>query len=188
MIRGLFIGALALVANTAAFAQPVAVLVPAQSEIGFVSTQMGAPVEGHFGKFDAQIALDPKHPEAGRVAIEIDTASAALGVPLTDAELPKPNWFASAAFPRASFQSSVIKGSGDGRFEVAGTLTVKGHAQPLVVPVQLTQSAGTSIARGSFTVKRLAFHIGDAEWADTSLVADDVQVRFKLTLTGLPPL
>jgi polyisoprenoid-binding protein YceI len=188
MIKAPCIAALALAANAGALAQPAAVLVPAQSEIGFVSTQMGVPVEGHFGKFDAQIALDPKQPATGRVTIDIATASATLGVPETDAELPKPNWFASATFPRASFRSSAIKGLSDGRFEVAGTLTVKGRAQPLVVPVQLTQSAGTSIARGSFTIKRLAFHIGEAEWADTSLVADDVLVRFKFTLTGLPPL
>jgi len=188
MIKTLCLASFALTANAAALAQPTAVLVPAQSEIGFVSTQMGVPVDGHFGKFDAQIALDPKHPETGRVAIDIATASATLGVPETDTELPKPNWFGSAKFPQASFRSSAIKALGGGRFEVTGALTVKGSAQALVVPVQLTQSAGTSIARGSFTIKRLAFHIGEAEWADTSLVANDVLVRFKLTLTGLAPL
>ena len=35
-------------------------------------------------------------------------------------------------------------------------------------------------------IKRLAFKIGDGEWADTSMVADEVQVRFKLVLSGLP--
>ena len=188
MIRPLLTLALALATSGGARAQASAVLLPAQSEIAFVSTQMGVPVDGQFGKFEAQIALDPKHPEAGRVTLTIDTASATLGVPETDAELPKPQWFGSAKFPQASFRSSAIKGLGGGRFEVAGTLTVKGSAQPVVVPVQLAQSAGTSIASGSLTIKRLAFKIGEAEWADTSLVADDVLVRFRLTLTGLAPL
>jgi polyisoprenoid-binding protein YceI len=31
-----------------------------QSEISFVSKQMGVPVEGKFTKFDAQLAFDPK--------------------------------------------------------------------------------------------------------------------------------
>lgn len=171
-----------------ACAQAPAALLPAQSQITFVSKQMGVPVEGRFARFDAQIALDPTHPEAGRVALDIDTASATLGVREADAELPKPAWFDSATFPRASFRSSAISGMGGGRFEVAGTLTIKGHAQALVVPVQLTQVGGTSVAIGSFTIRRLGFRIGDAEWADTALVADDVAVRFKLTLTGLPPL
>ena len=39
-----------------------------------------------------------------------------------------------------------------------------------------------------FTIKRLEFKIGEGEWADTSMVADEVQVKFKLALTGLGPL
>ncbi len=30
--------------------------------------------------------------------------------------------------------------------------------------------------------------VGDGEWADTSMLADEVQIRFKLALTGLAPL
>jgi hypothetical protein len=34
----------------------------------------------------------------------------------------------------------------------------------------------------------LAFKIGDGAWADTSMVADEVQVKFKLQLSGVAPL
>ena len=105
-----------------------------------------------------------------------------------DAELAKPNWFDTAKFAQAIFKSSSVKGLGGGKFEVAGTLLIKGSAQTLVVPVAVTQSGANSIATGTFTIKRLVYKIGEAEWADTSLVANDVTVRFKLTLTGLPPL
>lgn len=172
----------------AAHAQPAATLVPAQSEIVFTSTQMGVPVEGRFKKFDARIALDPKQPVTGSVALTIDAASATLGIAESDAEFVKPNWFDTAKFAQATFKSSGIKGLGSGKFEVAGTLSIKGSAQAIVVPVVVTQSGATSIATGSFTIKRLAYKIGEAEWADTSLVANDVSVRFKLALTGLPPL
>ena len=47
---------------------------------------------------------------------------------------------------------------------------------------------GTTTASGSFVLKRLAFRIGDGDWKDTSMVADDVQVRFKLALTGVGAL
>jgi polyisoprenoid-binding protein YceI len=173
---------------TPAAAQTAATLLPAQSEITFTSTQMGVPVDGRFRKFDARIALDPKKPEAGSVALTIDAASATLGVPETDAEFVKPNWFDTAKFAQASFKSTAIKALGGGRFEVAGTLTIKGTSQPLTVPVSVTPSGANAIAAGSFTIKRLVFKIGEAEWADTSLVANDVQVRFKLALAGLPPL
>jgi len=55
----------------------------------------------------------------------------------------------------------------------------------VTVPVTMTQNGATTMATGSFPIKRLAFKIGENEWADTSMVADDVQVNFKLALTGV---
>lgn len=178
----------ALASAAVADAQTPAKLLPAQSEIAFVSKQMGVPVEGVFRKFDAQISLDPKKPEAGSVAFTIDTGSASLGIPQTDAELPKPEWFNTPNFPQASFQSVAIKGLGGGKFEVTGKLSIKGNVRNVVVPVSVVQNAGTSLAMGAFTIKRLEFQVGEGDWGDTSIVANEVQVRFKLALTGLGPL
>ena len=166
---------------------PTAKLLPG-SEIVFVSKQLGVPVEGRFGRFEAQIALDPRNPATGRVAFSIDTASASIGDTETDRELAKPEWFGVARFPQASFESTAIKALGGGRFEVAGRLSIKGTARDAVVPVTLTQSGANSLAVGSFAIQRNAFGIGGGAWADTSLVADEVQVKFKLSLAGLGPL
>jgi len=177
-----------------ALAQPVAAqpkpaqLQAAGSEIAFTTRQMGVPVEGKFGRFSAQITLDPKKPETGSVAFSIDTGSARFGSAELDAEVPKATWLNVAAFPQASFQSSAIKASGPGRFEVTGRLAIKGVQRDVTVPVQLAQAGGTSTASGSFAIKRLAFKVGEGEWADTSMLADDIQIRFKLVLTGLPAL
>jgi len=160
-------------------------LVPAQSEIVFVSKQMGVPVEGRFKKFDAQLAFDPAKPEASKIAFTVDVASATLGVPETDAELPKATWFNTSKFPQATFQSTAVKGLGGGKFEVSGTLGIKGATRNVVVPVVVTQAGATTNATGTFSLKRLAFQIGQNEWADTSMVADDVQVKFKFVLTGV---
>jgi polyisoprenoid-binding protein YceI len=166
-------------------AEPVAKLVPAESQIAFVSKQMGVPVEGVFKKFDAQIALNPAKPENGTVALQIDMASASFGAPQADAELPTAPWFDVKHFPQASFRSESIKNQGYGRLEVTGKLTIKGQARQVVVPVAITQAEGKSVASGTFAVRRLEFRVGDGDWTDTSMVADEVQVRFKLTLMGL---
>ena len=178
--------ALALLATLgAASAHADQKLLPAQSEIAFASKQMGVPVEGRFRKFDAQIAFDPAKPETGKIAFTIDIASVTLGAPEPDAELPKSEWFNTAKFPQATFQSSSIKGLGAGKFEVNGKLVIKGNSHDAVIPVTLTQSGATTVANGTFTLKRLAYKIGEKEWADTSMVADDVQVKFKLALSGV---
>lgn len=169
----------------AASPPPVLRLLSQGSEIVFVTRQMGVPVEGRFMRFDARIALDPRQPQAGSVMISIDTASARFGSAEIDAELPKATWLNVVAFPSARFESAAIKAAGPGRFEVIGKLGIKGHLHELTVPVQIAQNGGISTASGQFTIKRLDYRVGEAEWADTSLLADEVQVRFKFVLGGL---
>jgi len=179
---------MAVAALPVAAQAPAQKVIVAQSEIAFTSKQMGVPVDGKFRKWDAQMAFDPKKPDAGTVSFSVDTASAGFGSPETDAEVPKAVWFNAAAFPKATFQSSAMKALGGGKFEVAGKLAIKGSTRDVVVPVALAQSGGMTTATGAFTIKRLDFKIGDGEWADTSMVANDVQVKFKLTVTGIAPL
>ncbi|MEL4180136.1 YceI family protein [Roseateles sp. PN1] len=174
-------------APAAAAATPIQFLA-AQSQLSFISKQMGVPVDGHFKRFDAQLAFDPKKPEAGRVSFTIDLASVSLGAAEFDAELAKPAWFDSKKLPQASFQSSAIKAIGGGKFEVSGKLSIKGQSRDIVVPITLTQAGKLSTATGSFVLKRLEFKIGDGEWADTSMVANEVQVKFKLAFNGVAAL
>jgi len=179
----------ALLACAACFASPAAAqqkLLPAQSEIAFTSRQMGVPVQGRFRSFDAQVEFDPSRPEAARIALRIALASAAIGTAETEAELAGPGWFDSARFPQASFVSTRVSPAGPGRFEVSGKLTLKGVTRELGVPVTLARSGDITTASGSFAIRRLDYRIGEGEWSDTSLVADDVQVRFKLALAGVP--
>jgi polyisoprenoid-binding protein YceI len=178
----------ALLAGCAVAAFAETKLQPAHSELTFITKQMGVPVDGKFKKFDAALNLDPKKPEAGSVAFSIDMASAALGVPETDSEMPKPIWFNTAKFPQATFQSTAIKGLGGGKFEVSGKISIKGTVRELVVPVSIVQSGANSTASGSFVLKRLEFKIGEEEWSDTTVVANDVMVKFKLVFTGLGAL
>jgi polyisoprenoid-binding protein YceI len=188
LTTGLALLSFAALAGAAAPACAQQKLLPAQSQITFVSKQMGVPVEGQFKRFDAQVAFDPKKPEAATIALGIDLASVSLGVAETEAELAKPDWFASKQFPQASFQSTAVKPLGGGKFDVAGKLSLKGTSRDIVVPVTLAQAGASTTATGAFTLKRLDFRIGEGDWKDTSMVANDVQVKFKLTLAGVPTL
>jgi polyisoprenoid-binding protein YceI len=179
----------ALLAFAACFAPPAAAqqrLLPAQSEIAFTSRQMGVPVQGRFRSFEAQVEFDPNRPEAARIVLRIVLASAAIGTAETETELATPGWFDSARFPQASFVSTRVSAASPGRFEVAGKLTLKGVTRELGVPVTLVRSGDITTASGSFAIRRLDYRVGEGEWSDTSLVADEVQVRFKLALAGVP--
>jgi polyisoprenoid-binding protein YceI len=157
-----------------------------QSEISFISHQMGVPVAGHFRKFDAQVHFDPGAPEKSHFLIGVDLASVQL--PTNDAmrEVVKPVWFDAQRFPRAVFESSSVRFIRPGQYEVLGHLNIKGRARTVVVPVMLERSGALTLASGSLNVQRLAFAIGDGDWSDTSVVADEVQINFRLALRGLP--
>ena len=176
-----------LVSPGAVFAQ-AQLQPPPASEITFTSRQMGVPVDGRFRTFNADVAFDPKKPETAKIALTVDLASASLGAPESEAELAKQPWFDTKKFPQARFVSSSVKPLGGGKFEVTGQLSIKGQPKPVTVPVTLTQAGGTTTATGAFQIKRLDFKIGEGEWADTSMVANEVQVKFKLALTGIAPL
>jgi polyisoprenoid-binding protein YceI len=171
----------ALLIATSALAAHAATLQPAKSDLSFTFKQMGVPVDGKFKKFDAQLDFDAKKPEAGKIAFTVDLGSVSLGDASFDAEVAKAPWFDTKRNGKATFVSTGIKPSGPGKYDVAGKLTVKGASRDIVVPITL---AG-GVASGSVAIKRLDFKIGDGEWADTSMVANDVTVKFKLAFVGL---
>jgi polyisoprenoid-binding protein YceI len=182
LIPALFASALIATALPAAAQQK---LLPAQSDISFTIKQMGVPVQGSFKKFDAQINFDAAKLAASKVTFTVDIGSATMGAREVDAELPKAPWFNTPKFPQAQFTSSAIKPLGAGKYEVAGKLAIKGQTREVLVPLTMTQAGAVTVASGVLPIKRLAFNIGDGEWADTSMVADEVQVKFKLSLSGV---
>ncbi len=176
-----FATVLATVAPPAVSAQK---LVVAESEVGFVSKQMGVPIQGKFERFDGRIAVDAAKPETGKVAFTVELGSAAIGTPQTLTELKKPEWFDVGRFPTATFESSSIKSTGAGKIDVVGKLTIKGVSKEIHVPMTLVQQGDKLKAGGEFTVRRLDYRIGAGEWGDTGLVADEVLVRPRLTVQG----
>jgi polyisoprenoid-binding protein YceI len=163
-------------------------LIAAQSELAFAAKQMGVPINGYFKKFDAQISFDATKLASSKLAFTVDMGSATLGSKEMDSELPGAAWFNTLKFPQASFNASSIKALGAGKFEVAGQLAIKGQVQSVTVPLTMTQSGAVTVATGVLPIKRLVFKIGDGDWADTSMVADEVLVKFKLSLSGVGKL
>lgn len=158
-------------------------------EVVFVSKQMGVPVEGRFKSFKLdRLRFDPKKPEGAQLALSIQLKSASLGTPEVEAELAKPEWFDSAKHPDAQFVAQTVRAVGPARFEANGRLSLKGQTRPLTVVFQLQPQGALTLASGQFTLLRSDWKIGSGDWADASLVAHEVQVRFKFPLGGLAPL
>lgn len=152
----------------------------AKSSITAVSKQMNVPVEGAFKKFSARVSFDPAKPAAGSAQITVDVGSYDLGDADYDAQVAGKDWFDARTYPTATFTSSAIAAIGANRYTVTGTLTIKGKSEVVTVPVTLTQGGNAQALDGTLPIKRSRFDIGAGEWRDTSIVADDVAIKFHL--------
>ena len=152
------------------------------SVITFVSKQMSVPVEGTFKKFTAQIRLNPAKPETGIAHLVIDLASIDAGSMEANDEVKGKSWFNVAEFPKAEFVSSSVKSLGGGKFEATGKMTIKGKSIEMRAPFTLKEEKGALSIDGAIDLKRLDFGIGSGLWSDTSVVADEVQIKFHLVL------
>ncbi|MFB9246204.1 YceI family protein [Massilia antarctica] len=154
---------------------------PAKSTVSASFKQMNVPVDAKFTKFTANIDYDPAKPDAAKASVEIDTASLDLGDPLMNKEVAKKDWFNSAQFPKATFVSSGIKAAGPGKMTVTGKLSIKGKTSDVSFPLTVKTEAGKHTFDGTLPIKRLTYNIGDGEWKDTSMVADEVLIKFRVS-------
>lgn len=172
-----------IVVATACIALPVfaAALKADASKSSVTATfkQLNVPVDAKFKKFDAQITYDAAKPEASKANVDIDIASFDLGDPDYNKEVLKKEWFNAAQFPKASFVSSSIKPVAAGKLDVAGKLTIKGKTTDVHFPLNVKKDGNAQVFEGALPIKRLTYNIGEGEWKDTSMVADEVVIKFR---------
>jgi polyisoprenoid-binding protein YceI len=156
---------------------------PARSSVSAVFKQMNVPVEGKFKRFNAQIDYNSAKPETSKANMEIDVASFDLGDAEFNKEAQKKDWFNGTQFPKATFVSSALKPAAGGKLDVTGKLTIKGKTVDVGFPLSVKQEGATQVFEGSLPIKRLAFNIGEGEWKDTGMVADEVVIKFRVVAT-----
>jgi polyisoprenoid-binding protein YceI len=139
---------------------------------------MNVPVDAKFKKFSANIDYNAAKPESSKANVEIELNSFDLGDAEYNKEVLKKEWFNAAQFPKASFTSTAMKSAGAGKLDVSGTLTIKGKTSNVSFPVTIKQEGGKQIFDGALPIKRLTYNIGEGEWKDTSMVADEVTIKF----------
>lgn len=154
----------------------------AKSTIDFTFKQMGVAVDGNFKKFDATLNLDPEKVENTKGSISIELASINTGSKEGNEEVQGKNWFNIKNFPTARFELKSVKSIGNGHLSLTGDLNIKGKTKPITTEATLKVTGNSALLDGKFIFKRLDFTIGEGEWGDVDVVANDVIVRYKLVL------
>jgi polyisoprenoid-binding protein YceI len=156
--------------------------------IRFTAYQQGAPVEGSFRDFTAEVVFDPDDLAASRVAAKIDAASITTGHKDRDTALRSASFFDVKTWPSATFGSNRLVHRGGDRYEAQGQLTIRDVTRDVVLPFQLTieEKGGRKIANatGEVTISRLDYGVGQGEWASTKTVGDDVVIHIEIVASA----
>lgn len=151
-----------------------------KSELRFTSKQMNVPVVGKFSQFAVQLDFDPEKLDAAQVTVDIQVDSIDVGGNEANEIVKGKGWFQVATFPTAKFVIQKIKALGQDHFQADGVLTIKDLSRPAVSSFTLKRNGKVGIFSGSLMIKRLDFDLGGGVWADTEVVANEVEISFKI--------
>ncbi|WP_295363393.1 YceI family protein, partial [Arenimonas sp.] len=118
-----------------------------------------------------------------RFDVRIELASASTDNEERDAMLVGPEFFNAGTRPEARYVATAFRALGGDRYVAEGELTLNGVTRKVPLTFRW-QPGATTVLEGEATLARLAFKVGEGDWADTGLLPDEVKVRTRLELTA----
>jgi polyisoprenoid-binding protein YceI len=181
-----------MTATTTATATRTFVVDKAHSEVTFQVRHLVTKVRGHFSDFEGRIAFDAEKPELSTVTFTIDAASIDTNTADRDKHLRSEDFFFVEKFPTLTFVSSSITPRGGNEYDVRGTLTIRGVAKEITLPVTYLGDARDpwGQARIGFeaetTINRKEFGLVWNAALETGgfLVGDDVKISLNIQAIG----
>jgi polyisoprenoid-binding protein YceI len=158
------------------------------SEVTFQVRHLLTKVRGRFSDFAGTVRVDEEDARNSSVSLRIDAASVETNSSDRDQHLRSDDFFAVATFPTIAFDSSRVVRTGADTYDVTGTLTIRGIAQEITLPVS---SLGTAKdpwgnARAGFetelTINRKDFGLNWNAALETGgfLVGDEVRISVSI--------
>jgi polyisoprenoid-binding protein YceI len=163
---------------------------PSHSEIQFkVKHLMISTVTGSFKEFGADVELEGGDLNNAQVSFWANTASIFTNDEKRDGHLRSGDFFESEKFPKLSFKSTHIEGSGN-NWKVTGDLTIKDVTKPVTLNVEWSgqakdpwgnTKAGLNLS-GKIDRKEFGLTWNAALEAGGVLVSDEVRILAEVQL------
>ena len=164
--------------------------------------KLDAPLEainGSANGVSGSVSFDPANPGATTGKIVVDAATLTVPNPMMKEHLHGGMWMDVAKHKEISFEAKALKNvktTGDKTTaDASGTLTIKGVAKEVTIPITLTYLKGKLgqrvpkmegdllVIRANFTVKRSDYGINPSAPADK--VSDEIELT--LSIAGAAP-
>lgn len=110
---------------------------PAHSATEFkVRHMMIAWVKGRIGGLKGVLNFDEADPARSKVKVSADLSTLNTGEPQRDGHLKSADFFDAEKYPEITFESTAVKRTGEGEFELKGNLTIHGETKPVTFAVE----------------------------------------------------
>lgn len=160
----------------------------AHSEVTFQVRHLLTKVRGRFADFDGAVEFDGAAPERSSVRFTVQAASIDTNQADRDAHLRSGDFFKTDEFPTLTFVSQSINARGGNEYDVLGTLTIRGVAKTITLPVSYLGQAvdpwgNTKLAfEAETTINRKDYGVNWNAALETGgfLVGDEVKISVSI--------
>jgi polyisoprenoid-binding protein YceI len=188
MFRKTLLAAALIATSAVAVRADVYMIDKGHSEVSFQVRHLVTQVRGGFNDYEGTINLDPANLEKSSVDFRIKAASIDTNLPDRDKHLKSEDFFYTEKYPDITFKSKSIKKTGKDTYDVAGTLTMRGVAKEVTLPVTFlgtvkdpwgNEKAGFST---DLTINRKDYGINWNAALDNGgvVLSDDVKISINL--------
>ncbi len=151
---------------------------------------MVANVRGELGEVTGEVWFDPADPGRSSAAASIDVTAINTRNPDRDTHLKSPDFLDVASHPTLTFQSTAVRASGGGEYQVDGELTIRGVARPVTLTAEVSDEIRDpwgNVKRGITATARLDRKVWGLNWnavieGGGLLVGDSVDVTIEAEL------
>lgn len=154
----------------------------AHSTLTFTNTYQTVSYTGQFRRFTATIDYDPGDLAHAKFDVSVDITSLDTQNAERDHTALGADFFDAMKFPRAHFVTTSFHKTAEGKVIADGTLTLRGISKPVTLDVEFSTRGDGATLDVTARLKRLDFGIGAGEWADPSMIGDEVTVHGHLVL------
>ncbi len=165
---------------------------PVHSTVMYTVRHMMTPMPGAFKKFDVSINWDATKPLEGSISATLDASSVVMGMDKLEGHLMGADFFDVANHPSWTFKStSITKGkkpkTGGEGYVANGKLTVRGVTKDIAIPFTFLGVMDSPYGKkagftAEFTIDRVAYGVGQGDWAQTTGIGGDVKVNVMLEM------
>ena len=157
-------------------------LIKEKSSLKFYAIQNGAPLQGEFKEFTADIDFSADKPQDSKVSVTVDTKSVSASYGEVEQNLKLPDWLSVEKFPKATFKAEkFIRIPSTDSYNTEGKLTLRGKTIPVTLNFKMEYVDDKSaIAKGYATLKRNDFGVGQGQWGKEDVIKNEVRVEFRI--------